>query len=207
MRVTTFLTRLAPPALTVAVLLAGCGGSSAGSGSANGDSNGSGDTSGTGSQRTSAGSASSDSTSSASTTKVAWPPADTCALIADTLVADALGEALNSAPESLDGAYGPSCEYYSDVASPIAVVQAFPVEDMKTYTESLLSRGAVVKLPGVGDSALVSVGTPGVADASIYVFAGSTAFSVQVAVYGGDGTWTTQRAIDAASAIAKVIVD
>lgn len=183
-----------------AALLVGCGSSTGGTGTGGG-----GDSS--------AGSGSDDATP-ASTEKATdkpdstgdWPPSDACGLVSRDTVTDALKESLNSEPTAREGAYGPSCEYYSDVASPIAVVQAFPVEDLKTYTDSLLQRGAVVKTPGIGDSALLQMSNPVVADASLYVFAGSTAFSVQVSVYGGDGTWTGARAQAAATAIAKAII-
>ncbi|MCU1689682.1 MAG: hypothetical protein JWN20_1610, partial [Jatrophihabitantaceae bacterium] len=74
------------------------------------------------------------------------------------------------------------------------------------YTDSLLQRSAVVKVSGVGDSAFLQMSNPNIADASLYVFSGSKAFSVQVAVYGGNGTWSGDRAKAAATALAKAII-
>lgn len=191
-------------ALLGAALLAGCGSSSGGgAGNSTGDSTAGGNRT----SASSAGTGGSASTGNGGSKDVAWPVADACTLIDKELVTKALGETLNAAPAPRDGAYGPTCEYYSAVASPIASIQAFPVADMKTYTTSLSQRDAVTPFPGLGDSAFLSLPSASVADAVLYVFDGKTAFSVQVSVYGGDGSWTSQRATAAAKSIAQEIIN
>lgn len=189
------------PALVAvtALLIAGCSSSGAGAGSGGGDGG-------------TVAAAGPDTSTTASATdksdrKGSWPPSNACDLVSSIEVATALGESLTSPPRSSMGAYGPNCDYDSAVASPIASVQAFPVEDLKTYTQSLLQRGAVVKVAGIGDSALIALSNPGIADVVLYVFKGSTAFSVQVSVYGGAGAWTSERAKTAATNIVKAIID
>ena len=178
----------------LAFALAACGGSSGG-GAASGSA---------------ANPASSAASSSAQTDtaagSAAWPPSDACALLTVAQVEKATAEKVTDSPRAIKGVYGPQCEYDVNVASPIVVVQAWPVEDLAAYTKSLTDRGETLTVvTGVGTQAQLEVTSPTVADVTLYVVAGTKAFSVQVAVYGGAGTWTTARATASATDIAKDI--
>lgn len=135
-----------------------------------------------------------------------WPPADACTLL-DTATAEALtGETLSGPPVSQTGefAYGPSCEFTSDASGLFMVVYTYPPADLATYTEGWVDEGRAVVQPGLGDAALLEM-DPNFNNSSVYVTAGTRAFSVQVTSMSDNG-WTPQITTDIAIAVATALV-
>lgn len=135
-----------------------------------------------------------------------WPPTDACTLL-DTATAEALtGQTLSGAPVSQSGefAYGPSCEFTSDASGLFMVIYTYPVADLATYSEGWIDEGRAVAQPGIGDAALLEM-DPNFNNSSVYVTAGTRAFSVQVTSMSDNG-WTPQVTTDIAIAVATALV-
>jgi hypothetical protein len=203
--------RLAAALLTLAALLAACGpsdkaaegqGAPAASASMTLDA-----ASAPASPKASPSASPSGSTTKAGSSKGAWPPADACTVVKQADIEKALGVPLTDPPKAKEGSYGPSCYYNTDLATPMATVDTWTVDDLHDNLKFQKDMNkTLIPVSGVGSEANLIMSNPNVADVILYVVSGNKAVVVQVAVYGGDGSFTSTKATDAAKAIAKLAI-